>query len=166
MDLVASGFDAGIQLGEVIDRDMVAVPVTGDIRLVVVAAPGYLARHPRPVHPRDLAEHECINRHPTADAPPYRWEFTESGKDFSVAVPTRVLSNDPGLILRLARAGVGLAIVYEDQVRDDIARGDLVPVLEDFSTPFPGYYLYFPRRRHASPALRALIEHLRQQPRE
>ena len=76
-DIVAAGYDAGIQLGEVIARDMIAVPVTGNIRLVVVGAADYFARHPRPRHPRDLAEHQCINWHATAEAPPYRWEFTE-----------------------------------------------------------------------------------------
>jgi len=161
IDLVAAGFDAGIQLGEVIDRDMIALPVTGDIRLAVVGSPGYFARHRRPAHPRDLSEHECINWHATADAPPYRWEFTESGRDFSVPVPTRVLTNDPGLILRLARAGVGLTMIYEDRAREDIARGELIEVLREFSTPFPGFYLYFPRRRQAPAALRALVEHVR-----
>lgn len=163
-DIVAEGYDAGIQLGELIDRDMVAVPVTGDIRMTVVGAPAYFARHPKPRHPRDLVEHECINWHPTADAPPYRWEFTEPGakgrREIVVAVPTRVLSTDSAVSIRLARAGLGLTIVYEDQVRGEIVRGELVPVLQEFCEPFPGYYLYYPHRRHASPALRALIEHL------
>jgi DNA-binding transcriptional LysR family regulator len=163
LDIVAAGYDAGIRLGEVIDRDMVAVPVSGDLRLCVVGAPSYFARHRTPTHPRDLAEHECINWHATAEAPPYRWEFTENGRDFSVAVRGRVLTNDPALLIRLARAGRGLAMLYERQVRDDVARGDLVAVLEEFSTPFPGYYLYYPQRRHASPPLRALIDHLRRQ---
>jgi DNA-binding transcriptional LysR family regulator len=160
-DIVANGYDAGVQLGEVIDRDMIAVPVSGDLRLAVVGAPSYFAKHPKPKHPRDLVEHECINWHPTPAAPPYRWEFTEKGRDFSVAVPTRVLTTDPLLLIRLARAGVGLAIVYEGQVRDEVARGELVPVLEEFSTPFPGFYLYYPQRRHASPALRAFVDYLR-----
>lgn len=160
-DIVAQGYDAGIQLGELIDRDMIAVPVTGDIRMTVVGAPAYFAQHPRPKHPRDLVEHACLNWHATADAPPYRWEFTERGREIVVAVPQRVLSTDSAVNIRLARAGVGLAIVYEAQVRDEIARGELVPVLEEFCEPFPGYYLYYPHRRHASPALRALIEHLR-----
>jgi DNA-binding transcriptional LysR family regulator len=98
---------------------------------------------------------------PTPDAPPYRWEFTENGRDFSVAVPMRVLTTDLVLLVRLARAGVGLTMVYEGQVRGDVARGELVPVLEEFSTPFPGFYLYYPERRHASPALRALVDYLR-----
>jgi DNA-binding transcriptional LysR family regulator len=70
LDIVAEGYDAGIRLGEVIDRDMIAVPVSGELRLVVVGAPSYFARHPKPKHPRDLVEHECINWHPTPDAPP------------------------------------------------------------------------------------------------
>jgi DNA-binding transcriptional LysR family regulator len=162
LDIVAAGFDGGIQLGEVVDRDMIAVPVTGDIRQVVVGAPDYFARHRPPAHPRELGEHECLNWRPTHESPPYRWEFTEDGRDFSVAAPARVLTNDWSLNLRLVRAGMGLTIVYEDEVRDDVARGELVAVLEEFSTPFPGYYLYYPQRRHAAPALRALIDHLRQ----
>jgi DNA-binding transcriptional LysR family regulator len=160
-DIVAEGYDAGIQLGEVIDRDMIAVPVTGDIRMTVVGAPEYFARHPKPKHPRDLVEHECLNWHPAAGTPAYRWEFTERGREIVVAVRARVLSTDSAVNIRLARAGLGLTIVYEDQVRDEIARGELVPVLEKFCEPFAGYYLFYAQRRHASPALRALIDHLR-----
>ena len=165
VDIVAEGYDAGIQLGEVIDRDMIAVPVTGDIRMTVVGAPTYFARRPRPAHPRDLVEHECLNWHAAAGVPAYRWEFTEpgpaGGRELVVAVPARVLSTDSAVNIRLARAGLGLAIVYEDQVRDEVARGELVPVLKEFCEPFAGYYLYYPQRRHASPALRALVEYLR-----
>ncbi len=160
-DIVAAGYDAGIQLGEVIDKDMIAVPVSGDIRLVVVGAPAYFAKHPKPKHPRDLVAHECVNWHATPDAPAYRWEFTADRRDLAVSVPTRVLTTDPVLLVRMARAGVGLAILYEDQVREEVAKGELVPVLEEFSTPFPGFYLYYPQRRQASALLRALIEHLR-----
>ena len=161
LDIVAEGYDAGIQLGEVIDRDMIAVPLSGDIRLVVVGAPAYFARRGSPTHPRDLVEHDCINWHATPHDPPYRWEFTEGGRDFSVAVRTRVLTTDPALLARLARAGAGLTMLYEAQARDDVARGELVPVLEEYSAPFPGFYLYYPQRRHASPALRALVDSLR-----
>ncbi|MGQ0713797.1 MAG: LysR family transcriptional regulator [Gemmatimonadaceae bacterium] len=169
VDVVALGYDAGIQLGEVIDRDMIAVPVTGDIRMTVVGAPAYFARHPKPRHPHDLVRHECLNWHRTADAPGYRWEFTEPGTDgrlgggreIAVAVPGRVLSTDSRINLGLARAGLGLTIVYGDMVRDDVARGTLVPVLEKYCAPFPGYYLFYPQRRQATPALRALIDHVR-----
>lgn len=107
LDIVAEGYDAGVRLGEVIDRDMIAVPVSGDLRLVVVGSPAYFARRPKPTHPRDLVEHECINWHPTAHAPPYRWEFTEDGRDFAVYVRARVLTNDPAMNIRLARGGGG-----------------------------------------------------------
>ena len=160
VDIVAEGYDAGIRLGEVIDRDMIAVPVSGDLRLLVVGAPSYFARHPAPTHPRDLVDHECINWHPTASSPPYRWEFTENGRDFAVDVRARVLTNDPGLNVRLARAGAGLTLGDQSRVRAGLASGDLVAVLEEYSTPFPGFYLYYPQRRHASPALRALVEYL------
>ena len=86
VDIVAAGFDAGIQLGEWIDRDMVAVPVTGDIRMTVVGAPAYLARRGTPTHPRDLVDHECLNWHQSAASPAYRWEFTEAGREIVIAV--------------------------------------------------------------------------------
>jgi DNA-binding transcriptional LysR family regulator len=161
VDIVAEGFDAGIQLGEVIDKDMIAVPVTGDLRLAVVGAPSYFARRGLPKHPRDLVQHDCLNWHANADAPPYRWEFTENGRDFSVAVPARVLSTNSQLNRRLAIAGLGVTMAFEANVRDDIESRKFVRVLDKFCAPFPGYYLYYPQRRHASRALRALIEHLR-----
>ena len=161
VDIVAHGYDAGIQLGEVIDEDMVAVPVTGDLRLVVVGSPSYFARRGVPQHPRDLTHHECLNWHPTAEAAPYRWEFTEDGRDFSVTVPARVLSTDAALNRRLVTAGIGVTMAYQSHVRDALARGELVAVLEKFCAPFAGYHLYYPHYRHASRVLRALIDHIR-----
>ena len=169
VDIVAEGYDAGARLGEVIDKDMIAVPVSGDIRLIVVAAPRYFERHPIPTHPRELVEHECLVWHSTPEAPAYRWEFTEprphggphGRREFSVAVPARVLTTDPALNARLACAGAGVTMIREDRVRDAIAAGALVSVLEEYCTPFPGYYLHYPQRRHASPALRAFIEYSR-----
>ena len=160
VDIVAGGFDAGIQLGEVIDKDMITVPVTGDLRLAVVGAPSYFARRGVPAHPRELTQHDCLNWHPTPNAPPYRWEFTENGRDFAVTVPARVLSTDASLNRRLAIAGLGVTLSFESHVREALERGQLVSILEEFCVPFPGYYLYYPQRRHASRALRALIDHL------
>lgn len=161
VDIVAAGYDAGIRLGEVIDRDMIAVPVSGEVRLFVVGAPSYFARRGRPTHPRELVHHECLNWYPTEGAMPYRWEFREDGRDFSVEVSARVLTNDPSINLKLAREGMGLALASMEYVHGDLARGALEPVLEAFSPPFPGFYLYYPQRRHASSALRALVGHLR-----
>lgn len=161
LDIVAAGYDAGVRLGEVIEGDMVAVPLAGDERLIVVGAPSYFARHPKPVHPRDLAQHECLNWHPTENARGYQWEFTEDGREFSVAVPARVLTNEVELLLRLARAGRGLTMLYERELHDDLARGALVTVLDEFCTPFSGFYLYYPGRRQALPPLRALVDFIR-----
>ena len=161
LDIVAEGYNAGIQLGEVIARDMIAVPVSGDVRLRVVGAPSYFTRHPKPAHPRELVQHECITWHAAPAAPPYRWEFTEARREFSVAAPSRVLTTDGALLVRLAMAGVGLSMVFEERVREHIASGELIAVLEEFTAGFPGFYLYYPERRHASAALRALIGHVR-----
>jgi DNA-binding transcriptional LysR family regulator len=163
-DIVAEGYDAGIQLFEYIDQDMIAVPVSGDLRFAVVGTPAYFARRGVPRHPRDLAQHECVSWHASREALPYRWEFTEHGRDFTVAVPWRVLSNHAQFNLRLVREGVAIGIAFDTYVRDDVARGGLVSVLAEFCTPFPGYYLYYPERRQVSLPLRALIEHVRATP--
>jgi DNA-binding transcriptional LysR family regulator len=160
VDIVADGYDAGIQLGEVIDKDMIAVPVTGDLRLTVVGAPSYFARRGKPAHPKDLTHHDCLNWHPTPDASPYRWEFTQNGRDFSVTVPARVLSTDAALNRRFDIAGLGITLAFRAHVRDAVERGELVSVLDKFCAPFPGYYLYYPQRRQASGALRAFVDHL------
>lgn len=161
VDIVAEGYDAGIQLGEVIDNDMVAVPVTGDLKLAVVGAPSYFARRGIPKHPRDLVHHDCLNWHASPNAPAYRWEFTEKGREFSVAVKARVLSTSSAINRRLAASGLGVTLSLENHVRDELERGELVRILDKFCEPFPGYYLYYPQRRHASRALRALIDHVR-----
>jgi len=164
-ELVGAGFDAAVGLGENIGQDMVAIPVSGALRLVVVGAPSYFERHPVPAHPRDLVEHVCINWSPGAGEPPYRWEFTEDGRDFAVSVDARVQTTDPDLNVRLAVAGIGLTIIYEGSVREQIAAGTLAPVLEKYCDSFPGFFLYFSRRRHRSAALRALIDFVRRRAR-
>jgi DNA-binding transcriptional LysR family regulator len=162
-DIVAAGYDAAVRLGEVIEQDMVAVPASGPQRLVVVGSPEYFRTHPKPQHPRDLAGHTCINWRPGPAAAPYRWEFTEpGGADFTVAVPSRVVANNFALQMRLVTGGLGLTVAMGDGVQPFLERGEVVAVLEEYCPPFPGYYLYYPRRRHASPALRALIDYLLQ----
>ena len=160
-ELVEAGYDAAVGLGEMIEQDMLAIPVPDRMRLTVVGSPGYFEGHPVPQHPRDLLEHVCINWAPGAGEPPYRWEFTEDGRDFAVNVDARVLTTDPGLNIRLAMAGIGLTITYQRLVRPQVKAGTLVQVLEEYCEPFPGFFLYFPRRRHRSAALRALIDFVR-----
>lgn len=158
-----AGYDAAVGLGEVIGQDMIAMPVSEELRMAVVGSPCYFERHPAPAHPRELGEHICINWTPAAEVPPYRWEFTENGKDFSVSLDARVVTTDPALNLRLAVAGLGLRINFDRSVRDYIEAGELVRVLEEYCPPFPGFHLYFPRRRHRSGALRALIDYVREE---
>jgi DNA-binding transcriptional LysR family regulator len=160
-DIVAEGFDAGVRLGEVIAQDMIAVPVSGDQRQLAVASPGYLEGFGAPLHPRELADHRCIGWRKRVDLPPYRWEFAENGKEFSVAVDDTITTTDMALMIRLAAAGAGITFGMEESFRGPLARGELVPVLEDFCPRFPGFYLYYPSRRHMAPKLRALIDHLR-----
>ncbi len=163
VDIVAKGYDAGVRPGDVVDLDMIGVSLSEEIRVSVVGSLSYFARHPKPKHPRELVDHPCINWHPTAESPPFRWEFRENGRDFSVNVVSRILSNDPELNLRLARAGLGLTLTEAT----DAALGEgMVKVLENFTKPYPGFYLYYPQRRHVSPALRALIDYLRRQKRK
>ena len=160
-DIVAAGFDAGVRLGEVIEQDMIAVPITGDQREAVVATPGYLAVYGMPAHPRDLVDHRCIGWRPTPQSVPYKWEFEEDGIPFEVAVEPQITTNDLWFMLRSTLAGAGITFATEETFRPYIASGELVPLLESFLPPFPGFYLYFPQRRNMAPKLRALIGHVR-----
>lgn len=160
-DIVAEGFDAGVRLGEVIEQDMIAVPVSAEQRQIVVAAPAYLAREGAPAHPRDLAGFRCIGWRPAPQKAPYRWEFTEGGRDITVAVAPEITTNDMALMIKLALAGAGLTFGLEETFRPSIARGELVPLLEAYCLPFAGFYLYYPSRRNLAPKLRALIDHVK-----
>ena len=160
-DIVAAGYDAGVRLGEVIEQDMIAVPLTGAQREMVVAAPAYLERHGAPRHPRELVHHRCIGWRPAPDVAPYRWEFAEGGVPFDVAVEPQITTNDLRLMIRTALAGGGITFAPEDTFRPFVETGALVPLLGEFLPPFPGFFLYFPQRRNMAPKLRALIEHVR-----
>ncbi len=160
-DIVAEGYDAGVRLGEVIAQDMIAVPVTGEQRQLAVASPAYLEQQGMPSHPSELANRRCIGWRRSASVAPYRWEFSENGREFSVAVADTITTTDMALMIKLAVAGAGISFGMEDSFRPAIARGELVPVLENFCPHFPGFYLYYPSRRNMAPKLRALVEHLR-----
>jgi len=160
VDLVTAGFDAGIQLGEFIAKDMVAVRVSKDLRPAIVGAPAYFAEHPRPRSPHDLRRHRCINfRHGSAGL--YRWELDKGDQSFAVAVNGPLVVDDVELMIRAAIDGVGLAFMSEEQAAPHVASGALVRVLKDWCPPFPGFFLYYPSRRQQPAALVALIETLR-----
>lgn len=161
LDIVAAGYDAGVRLGEVIEQDMIAIPVTGDQREMVVASPLYLDPHGVPKHPRELVHHRCIGWRPAPNVAPYRWEFEENGIPFDVAVDPQITTNDLRLMLRTALAGGGITFAPEETFRPFVETGQLVPLLKEFLPPFPGFFLYFSQRRNMAPKLRALIDHIR-----
>lgn len=160
VDIVAAGYDAGIHLQEFIERDMVAVRVSRDLRAAIVASPGYFDSHPKPTSPRDLPNHRCINyRHGSADV--YRWEFDKGEESLNVAVNGPLIVDDVDLMIRAAMDGVGLAFTDEERVSSQLESGALVRVLEDWCPPFPGFFLYYPSQRQLPAALSALIDTLR-----
>lgn len=159
--LVDGGFDAGIRIGEMVERDMVGVRVSADLRSAVVGSPSYFERRPKPKHPRDLHAHDCINYRRRALGQIYAWEFTEDRKDFEVAVSGRLLIDDGDLMVAAALDGLGLAYVLESSVRAELAAGRLVRVLDAFCPPFPGFFLYYPSRRQIAPKLQALVDFLK-----
>ncbi|CAM5647662.1 HTH-type transcriptional regulator PgrR [Mycolicibacterium aubagnense] len=160
-DIVAEGYDAGVRLGEVIEQDMVAVPVSAEQRQCAVASPAYLSRRGVPLHPRDLTGHVCIGWRPRPDTAPYRWEFTEHDRDFELAVDPAMTTNDMGMMIRMACAGAGITFGMVETFEPYFARGELVPLLENYCPPFAGFHLYFPRRHRQPLKLRALVDHVR-----
>ncbi|MBA4011107.1 MAG: LysR family transcriptional regulator [Phenylobacterium sp.] len=160
-DIVADRFDAGVRLGEQVEKDMIAVRIGPDLRMALVAAPAYFAQRPAPRTPHDLTGHNCINlRFPTLGGL-YAWEFEKDGRELNVRVEGQLVFNETRLIVRAACAGLGLAYVLEDHVAEHLADGRLVRALEDWCPPFSGYHLYYPSRRQHTPAFALLVEALR-----
>ncbi|WP_113553500.1 LysR family transcriptional regulator [Hyphomicrobiales bacterium] len=161
VDLVTERYDAGVRLGESIEKDMIAVRIGPDLRMVVAGSPDYFARYPRPQTPHDLTGHNCINlRLPTLGGL-YAWEFERDGRPLNVRVEGQFVSNDVPMIIDAALGGLGLACLPDDHLGPLVKSGRLVPVLEDWCPPFPGFHLYYPSRRLASPAFALLVEALR-----
>lgn len=160
-DIVEERFDAGVRLGEQIARDMIAVRIGPNVRMAVVGSPAYFDSHSRPRTPHDLARHQCINLRLRTLGGVYPWEFEKRGREVKVRVEGQLVFNDARLMIKAARSGLGLAYVFRDLVDADISNGTLIPVLQDWSPPFPGYHLYYPSRRQQSPAFALLVEALR-----
>ncbi|MDQ0391992.1 LysR family transcriptional regulator [Labrys monachus] len=161
VDIVGGGFDAAIRIGEVIERDLIALRLGPDLRQVAVAAPAYLAAHGRPEHPRDLVHHRCVRWRWPGHAVPYAWEFFEDGRWFSVVVDGPLIVDDKETARRATLQGIGIGFAVEQTVADDIAAGRLVKLLEPWSAPFPGLFLCYPQQRQMAPALRAFIDAVR-----
>lgn len=159
-DVVAGGFDAGIRLGESLQRDMIAVRIGPRMRGVAVAAPSYFAGRDTPLTPHDLAGHRCI-RFRFESGVIYRWEFEKDGLVVEPDVTGPLILGEDLLVLQAALDGAGIAFLFEDYVRDGLGEGRLVSVLEDWCPPFDGFYLYYPSRRQMRPALRAFVDFFR-----
>lgn len=160
-DIIAERLDAGIRLGEKLEQDMIAVRVGPDLCMAVVASPSYLAGHPPPETPQDLAGHRCVNYRMMASGETYDWEFERDGRALDIKVTGPLTFNEPELMLEAALDGLGVAYILDQQAQAHIAAGRLVRLLDDWTPPFPGYFLYYPSRRQVPPTLAALIAALR-----
>lgn len=161
VDLVAERFDAGVRLGEQVEKDMIAMRIGPDLRMSVVGSPAYFARYGQPKRPEDLTQHKCINiRMPTSKGI-NAWEFEKDDKAVNVRVDGQVVLNSGSLRINAALAGIGLSYMLEDHVQPYLGDGRLIRVLTDWCPPFPGYHLYYPSRRQHSPAFALLLDALR-----
>lgn len=160
-DIVAERFDAGVRLGEQVAKDMIAVRIGPDVRMAVVGAPAYFAKHGAPKTPHELAQHLCINLRLRTLGGLYAWEFEKDGRALNVRVEGQLACNSSDMLVGAAEAGLGLACVLEPRVREAVAAGRLVEALTDWCPPFAGYHLYYPTRRQLSPAFSLLVEALR-----
>ena len=161
VDIVSEGFDAGVRLGEQVAKDMIALRIGPDMRMAVVGSPAYFAKREAPLSPQDLTDHNCINMRLPTYGGLFPWEFEKDGREVKVRVDGQLIFNTIRQRLDSALQGLGLAYMPEDVAAPCIAAGELVRVLEDWCPPFPGYHLYYPSRRHASPAFSMLADALR-----
>lgn len=160
-DIVSERYDAGIRLGEQVAKDMIAVKVSGDMRMAVVGSPEYFQRHGRPETPQDLTRHNCINMRLPTHGGIYPWEFERDGREIRVRVDGQLVFNNLAMRIDAVLSGLGLAYLPEDQAAAYLATGRLERVLEHWCEPFPGYHLYYPNRRHASPAFAVFVDAVR-----
>jgi DNA-binding transcriptional LysR family regulator len=161
IDIVKQGFDAGIRVGVLVEREKIAVPVSGDIHMAVVGSPSYFATRGKPRHPRDLRDHDCIKYRSRTHGGIYRWELMDGGRRIEVAVEGRVSFDEVDFMVDAAVDGLGLAFVPENRVQKQVAERRLVRVLEPHCPVLPGFFLYYPSRTHLAPKLKALIDFLK-----
>ncbi len=160
-DIVAERFDAGVRFGEIVAKDMIAVPIGPDARMLAVAAPAYFAAHGRPATLEALIGHNCINLRLPTYGGLYAWEFEQDGRDRRVRVEGQLVFSSVLPILQAALDGLGIACLPQSLVQPHLDHGSLEAVLTQWSPPFPGYHLYYPSRRQPTPAFSLLVEALR-----
>jgi DNA-binding transcriptional LysR family regulator len=161
VDIVADRFDAGVRMGEHVDKDMIAVRIAPDFRAAIVGAPSYFASHARPEMPQDLVRHQCINLKLSTSRGHYIWHFKKEERELKVRVDGPLAFNSIAMIRESAIQGFGLGYLPEDYVEQQVKSGSLIRVLEDWCPLFPGYHLYYPSRRQLAPAFVLLVEALR-----
>ncbi|MCU0117803.1 LysR family transcriptional regulator [Pseudomonas sp. B2M1-30] len=157
IDVVAEGFDAGIRLAEFVPQDMIAVPLSGDTRMRVVATPEYLERHGTPEHPRDLLNHQSIGMR-MAHGGLYHWELEHGEQKLQMDLPVRLVFNELPAIKQAVQLGLGIGFICEWFIQDELKTGALVPVLTQWCPPFGGLRLYYSGHRFVPARLRALID--------
>lgn len=160
-DIVADRIDAGVRLGNTIDKDMVAVPIGPPLRMAVVGSPGYFARCRPPETPNDLIAHNCINQRMPTSGGLYVWDFSRDGRQVNVRVDGQLIFNTTPPQIDAAVAGLGITLLPENEVEKYIRDGRLVRVLQDWCPEFAGYHLYYPSRRQPSPAFSLVLNALR-----
>ncbi|SCX32420.1 LysR family transcriptional regulator [Agrobacterium rosae] len=160
-DIVAERYDAGVRLGEQVAKDMIAIRIGPEMRMAVVGAPSYFRQNPWPEKPEDLTGHNCIQIRMPTHGNILSWEFEKDGHELRVKAEGQLVFNNIAMRLDAVKRGLGLAYMPDDLVADEIASGELISVLEDWCAPFPGYHLYYPNRRHTSPAFALVIDALR-----
>jgi DNA-binding transcriptional LysR family regulator len=163
-DIVAGGFDAGVRLGGMIAKDMIAVRLTAPFKAIIVAAPSYLEAQGEPESIDDLARLNCIGFRLQASGGLYAWELARAGEDVAVSVTGTARVTDPTYAKDLALAGVGVAYVFEPLVRAEIRARRLRWILPEAAIEEPGFFLYYPRRASIAPKLRAFIDVARRAP--
>ena len=160
-DIVADRFDAGVRLGDTIDKDMIATPIGPRLRMAAAASPAYFATRPQPMNPRELVHHNCINMRMQSGGCLYTWDFERQGRQLSVRVDGQLIFNTSPNMVDAALRGLGIAFLPEQEFAPHIEDGGLIRVLEDWCEPFAGYYLYYPSRRQPSPAFSLVVDALR-----
>jgi DNA-binding transcriptional LysR family regulator len=161
VDIVAGGYDVALRIGEVIERDMVAVRLGPELRQLAIATPDYFSQYGRPEHPRDLVHHRCVRWRWPGHHAPYAWEFFEDDTWFSVAVNGPLILSDKETAVSAVLEGTGIGFAVEETVAGYLAQGRLESCLESWSAPFPGWFVCYPYQRQMAPALRAFIDAIR-----
>jgi DNA-binding transcriptional LysR family regulator len=160
-DIVAERFDTGVRLGDSVAKDMIAVRIGPDMEIGVVGSPEYFGHYQKPNSPRELNSHRCINLRLPSYGGLYAWEFRHGEQEFRVRVSGQLVFNRIAPIAQAALRGLGLAYLPLEHIRTDLEDGNLVQVLKDWTPPFPGYHLYYPSRKHPTPAFNVVVDALR-----